>query len=1116
MLTKQKRIGRAQLIPPPAGGPRRAYDWAVSYRRRAAAPRLIEWTGERCVPWAPDVQVVYEHFHRYLWASELVRGRRTLDLGSGEGFGAALLSESAEHVVGIDVDELTVEHSRLNYAGPNLEFHPGTAVDLSRFDDGSFAAVVAFEIIEHVREQERVLAEIARVLDDDGLLVISTPDRRAYGEARSEPNPFHARELSVEEFRELLAAHFPHTAAWGQRTITGSHLNPLDGAAPDAGVAASEFFIERAGEEWRVADGPPALYCVALASKAPLAWVPSSSTLADCDIELVRDKERDTAAVLAERMRVEAEKDEYVAALERERLRHAQVLGERESELKQAKRELEERLRLLDEELARTEGTLSQTRHTAHQLHLQSDALQEQLAAQQLAGRRVAESVTWQALQKFRGRLYRLLGGERSRRARLFGAALRFAGGRLRIGAGGPAPSGGAPAQPPLEIIEMPEYGEPTVSLVIPLYARADLTAACLRSIRDHTRRVSFEVILIDDAADAATKRMLEGVRGAKILRNEENLGYLRSMNRAAATARGEWIVLFNNDTEVTPGWLAAMLDCARSAPDVGVVTPKFVYPDGTLNEAGGIIWRDGTGRNYGRGDRPERFQYEYRRETDYGSAAALMVSAKLWDEVGGFDERFLPLFYEDVDLCFEARERGLRVLYEPQAVVVHVEGATTGNDPASGHKRFQEENRPKLVEKWRHRLDAEHLRDSPANITLAADRHRGPHVLVVDHRVPMWDRDAGSLRILKIIEALIGLGAHVTFMAENFAPIEPYTRALQRMGIEVLYGELDPRAELAARAPRLTTAILSRPHPASHWLDTIRELAPGATVVYDTVDLHWLREARRSEIASPNALGRAGNGSSPPASLPPKAVALRELELAMMRATDATMVVSEVEREQVLRDVPGANVLVVPTVHEVEPLVVPVEERRGILFLGGFEHMPNVDAAARLVEDVMPLVWSELGDVEVTIVGSSPPPEVRALASTRVDVAGWVEDLDPLIGGARLMVAPLRFGAGVKGKVTQCLAMGLPVVTSSVGAEGLDVADGESILVADEPSEIAARIVDCYRDDELWRRISVAGQAVIDRTCSPRAIEAQMRLLLGESAAAEDAPAAEADLSLR
>ncbi len=193
----------------------------------------------------------------------------------------------------------------------------------------------------------------------------------------------------------------------------------------------------------------------------------------------------------------------------------------------------------------------------------------------------------------------------------------------------------------------------------------------------------------------------------------------------------------------------------------------------------------------------PDRFRYEYRRETDYGSAAALLVSAQLWRDVGGFDERFLPMFYEDVDLCFQARERGLRVVYEPTAVVVHVEGATTGNDTSTGHKRFQEENRPKLVAKWRERLETEHQRPAAANLPLAADRHRGPHVLVVDHRIPMWDRDAGSLRIVKIMEALIALGARITFMPENFAPIEPYTRKLQNMGVEVLYGELDPRAEL-------------------------------------------------------------------------------------------------------------------------------------------------------------------------------------------------------------------------------------------------------------------------------------------------------------------------------
>ncbi len=432
----------------------------------------------------------------------------------------------------------------------------------------------------------------------------------------------------------------------------------------------------------------------------------------------------------------------------------------------------------------------------------------------------------------------------------------------------------------------------------------------------------------------------------------------------------------------------------------------------------------------------------------------------------------------------------------------------------SSGHKRFQEQNRPKLVEKWRHRLDVEHLRNSPANVTLAADRHRGPHVLVVDHRVPMWDRDAGSLRILKIMEALIGLGAHVTFMPENFAPIEPYTRGLQNMGIEVLYGELDPRVELAARASRLTTVVLSRPHPASHWLDTIRELAPDATVVYDTVDLHWLREARRGEVAAgrrETAFAKGNGkpatvGSVPSQAMPAKARALRELELAMMRASDMTMVVSSAERDQVLRDVPGTDVLVVPTLHEVEVDVAPVEDRAGILFVGGFEHMPNVDAAVHLVKDVMPGVWRQLGDIEVTIVGPAPPSEVQALASSRVEVAGWVEDLLPLLRRSRLMVAPLRFGAGMKGKITQCLAAGLPVVTTSLGAEGLDVHDGKDILVADEPEGLVERIVVGCRDDGLWRRISAAGQSLVTTACSPEAIEAQMRILLGEAATADDA----------
>ena len=242
--------------------------------RRADAPRLIEWTGERCVPWAPDVQVVYEHLHRYMWAADLVVGRRVLDLASGEGFGAAILAESAEHVTGIDIDERTVQHSSLNYAGDTIDFQVADATDLSRFDDRSFGAVIAFEMIEHISEQERVLAEIERVLESDGLLIMSTPDRRAYSDATAVDNPFHVRELELDSFAGLVRGAFENVAIWGQRTITGSVLAALDGTgqtgphgSDGTGLAGRTFFIERVEDTWRSAPALSPVYLIAVASK---------------------------------------------------------------------------------------------------------------------------------------------------------------------------------------------------------------------------------------------------------------------------------------------------------------------------------------------------------------------------------------------------------------------------------------------------------------------------------------------------------------------------------------------------------------------------------------------------------------------------------------------------------------------------------------------------------------------------------------------------------------------------------------------------------------------------------------------------------------------------------
>ena len=1044
------------------------------------------------------MQVVYEHMHRYLWAATVVAGRRVLDLGSGEGFGASILSADEEtEVVGIDIDERTVEHAQLNWAGPRTSFKVGNALDLSEFEDGSFGAVVAFEVIEHVDEQERVLAEVARVLADDGVLIISTPDRRLYSDATGQVNPYHRHELTYEEFSALLAGPFPHMAVWGQRTITGSHLGALGSTAEE--LSATEFFIERAGDEWRMASEPAALYLVALASRSELPDVSSSSVLGDCDLELVRAAER-KAGEAAEAIAVERDEGQ-----ERERV--AQITMERERgeltlERKRTELEREQNNVLLaqrDEYVRHRQAEIASLRARLERTISELADLEESFEQAQRFNRRVEESVTWQTFQRVRGRVFSSIGGETSLVARGLRFSLRLAG---RVISKRPAPPSVEQVREQealdalVQSIELPTFDQPRVSLVIPLFAAADLTRRCLETIRDNTMAIGYEVILVDDTADADTKRLLEQVHGAKVLVNERNEGYLRSMNRGAALARGKWLVLCNNDIEVQPGWLEAMLECAESDESVGVVAPKFISPDGSLCEAGAIIWSDGTGVNFGRGDEPGRFQYEYRREVDYGSAAALMVRGQLWTEVGGFDERYLPMYYEDADLCFEAHERGWRVLYEPRAVVMHVEGATAGTDLEEGHKRYQEANRPKFVEKWRARLEAEHLRSGEVRVRRAADRYRREQVLIVDHRMPMWDRDAGSLRMLEIMRSLLRLGYGVNFLPDNFTPVEPYTAELQQLGVEVIYGQVDIRAELADMGTLLTAVIMSRPHTASRWLDTIRELAPSALAIYDTVDLHWMRETRRVAL---DAVGRPGQNGSISAQ-GAKATALRELELAMVRASDVTVTVTEEERGHVLAEVPGARVTIVPTIHEIASDIPPCDGRSGVLFVGGFEHPPNVDAATYLVREVMPLVWVVRADVKVTIVGSHAPREVEALATSRVDVRGWVAELEPLLDAARALVAPVRFGAGMKGKVTQGLAAGLPIVTTPVGAEGLDASDGEQMLIAETAEALAERILRVVEDDALWQSLSQQGQELITAKCSREVLDERLRETLASS----------------
>lgn len=325
--------------------------------------------------------MLYEHFHRYLWAARVADGRRVLDVGSGEGFGAAILAQRAAAVTGVDVDPRAVEHARARYGRENLNFQRASALDLGAFADASFDVVVAFEMIEHVRDHETVLAELARVLADDGVLLISTPDRDLYSRATGQVNSFHERELTQGELRELLSRRFENVALWGQRTITGSYLSALD---PAAGVG-EDFFVRREEEGLHVVEEPPALFCVAVASRLPLPELGPSSTLADYGLELLHETARAHARAVAERDGLLGEVNRHLADA------NAMLDEKREEVLAVARKltEVEAQLLSMGEELAQARRYLS----------------------------RVDSSIVWQALEWGRSALYRLI-DERSLVAR--------------------------------------------------------------------------------------------------------------------------------------------------------------------------------------------------------------------------------------------------------------------------------------------------------------------------------------------------------------------------------------------------------------------------------------------------------------------------------------------------------------------------------------------------------------------------------------------------------------------------------------------------------------------------------------------------------------------------
>lgn len=631
----------------------------------------------------------------------------------------------------------------------------------------------------------------------------------------------------------------------------------------------------------------------------------------------------------------------------------------------------------------------------------------------------------------------------------------------------------------------VPHSDAPHASIIIPVYDQFAHTLACLRTLAAHPPQAAIEVIVVDDGSSDDTATALPRIGGLCYHRRAQNGGFIAACNDGAAMARGDFLVFLNNDTVPQPGWLDTLLATFQAQPDAGLVGAQLLYPDGRLQEAGGVVFSDGSGWNYGRHESAHDPRYAYLRDADYVSAAAVAIRRQLFEQVGGFDPRYAPAYYEDTDLAFAVRAAGKRVLYQPAACVVHDEGTTSGTDTGSGAKANQVRSRSVFAE---HRRDALATHPAPGTLPSPAVLHRNQRqVLVIDALTPQPDHDSGSLRLVNLMRLLREEGAHVVFLPANRTHDGRYTQALQQLGVEAWYAPFAKRAPgwLREHGPRFDSVLVCRHYVAREFLPLLRKHAPQARIVFDSIDLHYLREQRAAELADDDALRRA-------------ATRTRKLELDVIARSDVTTVVSAVERDVLASDAPRARVEVLSNLHQVAGPGQAFAQRQDLVFVGGFRHPPNVDAVHWFVDEVFPLIRAQLPEVRFHCIGSHVTPRIEALsAHPGVVVHGHVPDIAPYMDGCRIAVAPLRYGAGVKGKVNLSMAHGQPVVATHCAAEGMHLVDGQDVLLADDAQAFADAVLRLYRDEGLWQKLSIAGLANVDRHFSLDAARDSVRRLL-------------------
>ena len=622
----------------------------------------------------------------------------------------------------------------------------------------------------------------------------------------------------------------------------------------------------------------------------------------------------------------------------------------------------------------------------------------------------------------------------------------------------------------------------PLVSIIIPVHNNFNYTYNCIFSILKSEISVPYEIIISNDLSTDETKflkqKYFNNYTNIFVYNNNNNknkiYNFLLNCNQAVKFARGKYIVFLNNDTKVQKHWLTFLLEMIEKDNKIGLVGSKLIHPKGKLQEAGGIVWRNGLTSKFGDGKNPELPEFNYAKEVDYISGASIIIRRSVWNKIGGFDQRFAPAYYEDTDLAFKLRKFGYKVMYQPKSVVIHYLGISNGKSVTNGIKRYLIINHKKFKEKWKNELKYQPKKGN--DIFLARDRgFNKSRILVISSFMQKYDKYVWPKSCFMYLNMLKKIGYQPTFLVDNLKKKESYILDLQQMGIEVLYGEQYENNKfeiwLKNNLKYFKFVYLQGYNIAKKYIDFIRKTFNGK-IFFFLNNFHYANQITYYKDVS---IKKNNFNNELEKNL---AEIMNKVDIVHTFGYNENRILKKIFANKIIRNIP---------IYIYENLDNKIErdfsKRKDLIFVGSFSRPSNTDAVLWFSKEIYPKIIEKYPDIIWHIVGTDIPSEIIILESKNIKIEGNLSEknLYTLYQRCRIAIVPLRFGAGIKAKVIEAAYNQIPIVTTSIGAEGLDIS--KDIFILEDNTEKMAEIINkIYIDFSKLKQISNSQKIFIEK----------------------------------